>query len=282
MFDYIKRKIARHKQKRTFSEYGYTINSFEISEYGMGNVDYAQWNHPSESKKTIDDSLVRFYGKIIKRGSMVIDIGAHTGDTTVPMALVAGKGGLVLALEPNPYVYKILQKNSTLNVQNTNIIPLCFAATAEDGEYEFNYSDASYCNGGFLSQNHNQRHRHNFTLKVKGVNLEHYLFEHHNEDIARLSLIKIDAEGYDAKILQTLQNVVTTYKPALLIECYKLLTAEERSFLYDLVDGYGYDLFFIHNFTDKTEFKKLEKKNMSDRKHFDMLAIHRKSGNDYV
>jgi len=275
MFDFIKRKIARHKRKRTFSEYGYTVNSFEISEYEIGKVEYAQWNHPSESQKVLNDSIVRFYGGIIDRGSMVIDIGAHTGDTTVPMALVAGKNGLVLALEPNQYVFKILQKNSSLNVDNTNIIPLCFAATSEDGEFEFNYSDASYCNGGFLSQNHNKRHHHNFTLKVKGVNLERYLFEYYSEDLSRLSLIKIDAEGYDAKILQSLQSVVTTYKPALLIECYKLLSTEERSHLYDLIDGYGYDLYYIQNFNDNAERIKLEKKNMNDRRHFDMLAIRK-------
>jgi len=275
MFDYIKRKITRHKQKRTFAEYDYSISTFEIAEYGIGNVEYAQWNHPSESKKSITDSIIRFYSDIIKKGSMVIDIGAHTGDTTVPMALVAGKSGLVLALEPNKYVYKILQKNSTLNVQSTNIIPLCFAATLEDGEYEFNYSDASYCNGGFLSQNRNQRHHHKFTLKVKGINLERYLFEHFRDDLARLSLIKIDAEGYDAKILQSIQTIVTTYQPALLIECYKLLTVQERYFLYNLIDEYGYDIFYIQFFDDKTEYVKLEKKNMSDHPHFDMLAIHR-------
>ena len=34
-------------------------------------------------------------------------IGAHIGDTTLPIALAAGKKGFVLALEPNPYVFHV-------------------------------------------------------------------------------------------------------------------------------------------------------------------------------
>jgi FkbM family methyltransferase len=51
---------------------------------------------------------VDFYQRFLTKGAVAIDIGAHTGDTTVPMALAAGNTGLVLAFEPNQYVYKIL------------------------------------------------------------------------------------------------------------------------------------------------------------------------------
>ena len=107
---------------------------------------------------------------------MIIDIGAHTGDTTVPMALAVGKSGLVLALEPNKYVYKIVEKNASLNRAHTNIIPVCFAATSEDGDFTFNYSDASFNNGGFCRRSHVKNHHLNYTLKRYGKNLQNYLF----------------------------------------------------------------------------------------------------------
>ena len=113
MINYIKRKLEKLKQKKTFLEYGYEIKTFKID--GIGTVEYAQWLHPFEQPKVITNSNVNFYKRLAKPGAMIIDIGGHTGDTTVPMALAAGKNGLVLALEPNKYVYKILEKNASLN-----------------------------------------------------------------------------------------------------------------------------------------------------------------------
>jgi FkbM family methyltransferase len=54
---------------------------------------------------------------------MIIDIGTYTGDTTVPMALAVGKGGIVLGLEPNQYVYKILEKKMLSSIQDYQYWP---------------------------------------------------------------------------------------------------------------------------------------------------------------
>ena len=273
MLNFIKKKIEKSRQKRTFKEYDYVVKSFQIAEDRIGKIDYAAWLHPFEKPKIFTDDDIRFYKKIVQKGAMAIDIGAHTGDTTLPMALAAGKEGLILALEPNQYVYKILEKNASLNKDSTNIVPLCFAATSEDGEFTFNYSDASFCNGGFLSQNKNKKHGHDFTLKVKGVNLERYLFENYKDDLSRLKLIKVDAEGYDAQILRSIPKIINDYKPNLIVECYKRLTLEERNELYDVIEGYGYDIFYLENFEKNGEKKKIEKKNMTAQRHFDILAI---------
>jgi FkbM family methyltransferase len=162
----LKKNIEKEKLKKTFKEYGFEIKEFRIED--IGEVEYAQWLHPFEKPKTISDPNIKIYEKLSKKEGFIIDIGAHTGDTTAPMALAVGKDGLVLGLEPNKYVYKILEKNASLNLDKTNIIPLNFAATDNDGHFIFNYSDASFCNGGFLSQINSKRHKHNFTLEVEG------------------------------------------------------------------------------------------------------------------
>jgi FkbM family methyltransferase len=277
IINYIKRRIEKSQLKKTFREYGYKIVEFPID--SIGTLEYAQWLHPFESPKVLSISNIKFYQKLSNKGGMIIDIGAHSGDTTVPMALAVGKEGLVLGLEPNQYVYKILEKNATLNPDKTNIIPLCFAATNEDGEFTFNYSDASYCNGGFLSKINNKKHKHNFTLKVIGKNLQDYLLKNHREDLNKLDLIKIDAEGYDKEILKTIPEILENYKPNLMIECYKALDVEEREELFDLVNGFGYQLYLLENFDLFDEMKKIDKSNMNDKKHFDMLAVHKSKKN---
>lgn len=275
MIGYIKRKIAKRHLKTTFKEYGYSIDAFPIDNFGI--IEYAQWLHPFQKPTVINSSNIEFYQKLSCKGGMIIDIGAHTGDTTVPMALAVGKEGLVLGLEPNEYVYKILEKNASLNSDKTTIIPLCIAATAKDGAFTFNYSDASFCNGGFLSQIKNKRHHHSFTLNVTGRNLQDYLLKNHKDDLTKLDLIKIDAEGYDKEILKSIPKILEDFKPNLLIECYKRLTLEEREELFDLVDGFGYQLYFLDNFLKLETLEKIAKSQMTLKKHFDMLAIHKSS-----
>ena len=88
-------------------------------------------------------------------------------------------------------------------------------------------------------------------------------------------MIKVDAEGYDKEILKTIPNILKQYKPNLMIECYKRLDETERNELFDVVDGFGYNLYYLENFEETGAKVLLEKKNMIDKKHFEMLPIHR-------
>ena len=273
MANFIARKLQKHKQKSTFAEYGHEIKSFAVD--GFGKVQYAQWQHPFEKPKTITASSIKYYQELVKPGATIVDIGAHTGDTTVLMALAVGKSGLVVGMEPNNYVYKVLEANSELNPKLTNIQPVCAAATEKNGSFEFNYSDASFCNGGFLSQIENQNHKHDYTLEVQGINFQEYANEHLSpERLARLELVKIDAEGYDKEIIKTIADLLIQTQPKLMIECYKKLNLEERSELWTVVDELGYDLFKIDGFeADSIKAKtRLDLNQMSDEKHFEILA----------
>lgn len=272
MFSYIKRKIEKFKQKKTFQEYGYEVKTFLVE--GIGNVEYAQWKHPFEGPKVISKSQVDFYRKLAQEDGFIIDIGAHTGDTTVPMGLAVGPKGLVLGVEPNQYVYKILAKNAQLNPELTNIVPLPFAATAEDGEFTFNYSDASFCNGGFLSEIESNQHGHKYTLPVVGKNIEKYLYDNYPDDLGRLQLLKIDAEGYDKEILKNFPRLLTEYKPNIMAECYKRLNQTERDELYDVIAGYGYTLYYLENFEADGEKKQINKSDMMTHRHFEILAVY--------
>ena len=279
MFDFIKRKLEKNRLKKEFKEYSYTINKFNT--FWNGEVEYAQWLHPFEGPKDITDSKINFYKKFTNEGDIIIDVGAHTGDTTVPMALAVGTKGLVLALEPNPYVFKILEANSKLNQSQTNIVPLCFAATETKGEFNFNYSDASFCNGGFLTKIQNQKHNHNYSLTVKGENLEDYLRSNYAEVMNKIALIKVDAEGFDKYILQTISQTIAEFKPYLLLECYKKLTPQERSELYEVVAGKDYELFYLEGHEEDSKTIKINSQNdMTKWKHFEILAIpNSKKGN---
>lgn len=280
MLSYFKRKKEKKKIKSTFKEYGYKIKEFEIK--GFGKVDYAQWLHPFEGPKQIELAQINFYKKLCQEGNLIIDIGAHTGDTTVPMALATGKNGLVIGLEPNPYVFKILEKNASLNSELTTIHALPFAATKSDGEFTFNYSDASFCNGGYLSQIRNQRHRHKYELKVQGKNFSKYLRGNYSEWLPKLDLLKVDAEGFDKDIIENLADIIAEYRPNIMAECYKRLSTEERTDLYNSMAKHDYKVYMNESeylkegFVDTANWVELSSNTMRLKRHFEIVAIPNK------
>jgi FkbM family methyltransferase len=153
--------------------YGFEIKTFDLAE--DGKIQYAQWLHPRETPKQITQESVDELRRFLSPSDVAIDIGAHSGDSTIPMALAVGKSGCVLALEPNSYVFPVLAKNAELNPDKTHIIPLPFAATPEDAELTFQYSDSGYCNGGQFDQISRWSHGHAFELRVQGKNLLRFL-----------------------------------------------------------------------------------------------------------
>ena len=272
MLDYLKAKLERRRLKRTFAEYGHTVERFEID--GYGTVEYAQWQHPFEKPKVLTRAHIAFYERLAAPGDLIVDVGAHTGDTTVPMALAVGPAGEVIALEPNRYVFEVLAANAGLNPARTNIEPLCFAATAADGAFTFNYSDASFGNGGFLSAIESDRHRHAYELDVEGRNLQDYLRAHHAADLARLALVKVDAEGYDKEILKSLAEVLDRYRPTVITECYRRLTEAERLDLYAVLEGHGYAAYRLGDLEGGAPLERLSAGDMMATRHFDLLAVH--------
>ena len=108
---------------------------------------------------------------------------------------------------------------------------------------KFNYSDASYCNGGFLSEINNKKHNHKFELEVEGKNIENFLYSNFEKDLDRIDLIKMDSEGYDKEILKTLPRILKNVKPCFIAECYLRLNNYERKELYDIFIVNEYRLF---------------------------------------
>jgi FkbM family methyltransferase len=269
--------FRKRKLKKEFHEYGSVVESFQVGEYGT--VQVAQWLHPFYQPLKLDIGLVSFYRQFIRPGDFVIDIGAHIGDTTIPMALAAGASGTVMALEPNKYVFRVLEENARLNPGVINILPLCIAATTEDGEFSFNYSDASFCNGGFLSKREVLDRHHKYTLGIQGKNLDTLLRKEYAELLPKLSFIKVDAEGYDKEIIKNLSGLIAEFKPFILSECNLYLVKAEREELFDVMSAGGNTLYQIGlDQTRASDFRSvnkepLKKSDMMKHNHFDILAV---------
>lgn len=220
--------------------YGSRLVEYEVPPFGK--VQYAQWQHPKHYPGELSGREIAELQRFIKPGDFCIDVGAHAGDTCVPMGLVAGPEGRVLAMEPNRYTYAILQENCQLNPSLTNIESLMAAATLADGDYVFDYGDRDFNNGGDGKALSWWRRRRQFHLEVKGVNLENHLRQNYADRLDRLRYIKIDTEGNDLDVLRSIGGILTECQPYVRVELFQFSTPEYRSELYDLLSQSGYEI----------------------------------------
>jgi FkbM family methyltransferase len=250
--------------------YGSEVVAFDLPR--EGRIEYARWLHPRESPKTFSQESIDQLRRFLSPGDVAIDIGAHTGDSAIPMALAVGKSGAVLALEPNPYVFPVLRKNAELNRDKTNIIPLPFAATPEDGEYEFEYGDAGFCNGGLHENVSRWKHGLAFQLKVAGRNLANYLQREYPQLLPKVHYIKVDAEGYDLTVLSTLADLISRQRPFIRSEVFKWTGREQRERLIRFLTDAGYSVWRVESEADCCGEPVMPERAM-EWEHYDIFAV---------
>ncbi len=239
-----------------------------------GEVEFAVWDRSNERFKTVTQSAVDFYRKFAPRGCVAIDIGAHIGDTTVPLALAVGKEGTTLAFDPNPHVFEILSVNAQLNPEKTNILPFNCAIAVEPGEYYYNSSEATFSNGGISTQAKNKNGKYQLSDKVTAVSLPQFLEKKVAISLDDLRFIKIDTEGLDYSILCSIRDILSTYRPVVVAECFKRLLRQTRYDMYTMFDEMDFVLFKLDEFEANANVQRLlTKKDMRNWRHFDFCAI---------
>lgn len=273
MFKTILKSLARKVARRITRKYPFQVDQFKLEKEGI--IDFANWKNPLGIHKTLVQEEIDFFRKFALPGSFCIDIGANIGDTTVPMAVAAGKSGLVLAFEPNPMVFEILQVNAGLNPEKTTIITVPYAITENSGEFYYSSSEASFGNGGVSAsiKEAGKHGRFQLNAKITGVNLPDYLNEHYKDELHRLSFIKIDVEGHDKDIIRSISSLIDIYRPVLIAECFDKSTADERLELFSVVADHNYSLYYFYDFDDRTEVRQLYKEDMISQKNFNFYAI---------
>ncbi|WP_161808116.1 FkbM family methyltransferase [Mesorhizobium sp. 1M-11] len=252
--------------------YGYTIKEFELVNREL--VQFAVWLHPKCSAPDISLGAIDELRKYLSPGDAVIDIGAHVGDTSVLYALAVGPGGKVFAVEPNRYLWPVLEANALLNPQAAPIEIMHFAATEQPTKLVFNYSDPGYCNGGDLDRFGRLAHGHMYPLEVEGRNVLAELRATSPDWLSRIRLIKTDAEGNDHAVLETMRELIVSVRPFILCEVYKRTSIEQRTAFLDFLNELGYD---CHRSWSCAELKGqlLNAADMERWPHFDMFCVPR-------
>jgi FkbM family methyltransferase len=204
--------------------------------------------------------------RLCQPGMTIFDIGANVGSHALPIAQSAGVKGKVYAFEPVPWALDKLKKNLSLNnFKNVLVQPIAlsdhinenatfslrasFKTTSgkpvnEDGDLNENWWDA--CE----------------EVKVKVETVDNFIIR---EEITSLDVIKLDVDGFEAKVLRGAQSTLDKFKPTILMELAPSWLKDKGDNIDELLSflsNYGYKFYDEITFQDipdiKTQVKKIK------------------------
>ena len=156
----------------------------------------------------------------IRPGSTVLDVGAHIGSITVPMARLVGPAGRVYAFEPQRKIFSELVHNLRLNGLG-QAVPLRYAVGAENAIVEM---DPALTEEGRVAVGKGGDRAELRTLDSFGF--------------SDVSLIKIDVEGFELEVLRGAEALIRRERPTLIVEIREV--DEERDATFRKLDELGY------------------------------------------
>lgn len=165
-------------------------------------------------------------------GSAALDIGAHIGTHTMSMAKAVGVTGQVFAFEPQRKLFRELVENLKLN-RMLNVTPLRFAIGEGDAMIVEMGKTATGNEGGTgIGSGGDQ---------VELRTIDSFGFR-------RVSLVKIDVEGFENHVIRGAQETLARERPLLIVEIlggvvYDTATPEQRRMIDEtkaLIASLGY------------------------------------------
>lgn len=166
-----------------------------------------------------------FVEAYLRTGMTALDIGAHHGFYTILASKRVGSDGRVVAFEPSPRERRELQMNLRLNhCSNVTVEP--YALASYDGSGTL-YVVASY-DTGCNSLRPPNLHEATTELPVQVTSLDVYLARN---QVERVNLVKIDAEGAELEILKGAASLLLS-RPRPVILC-EVMDVRTKSWGYD-------------------------------------------------
>jgi len=203
----------------------------------------------------------------INSNDIILDIGAHIGTYSIPMAQKA-TSGKVYSIEAALSSYNLLSKNIEENGLEGRIEPYHFLAAGRSldytlGEITERNTGANYYVPGQDDSN------------FKGTSIQEWIDTLEEE---KFSFIKLDIEGMEFQVLSSLEDYLIRHRPKLYIEIVEdqlrrqgNTPLEIQTLLDDI--GYTYYVNTYHRNSNEDHYIKTEIDNFGYSKFFDVLAI---------
>jgi len=192
-----------------------------------------------------EDEVCLFMLRQLQEGMTFIDIGAHFGFFTLLGARLVGPRGQVLSIEPVPYTFQQLQKNTHghFNVRAYNVA--AFDRSTEIDLYDFGLEGCAY-NSVYGLRTKKGDFTSDRRIVARAMKVDDLIHEKKYDDV---NLIKIDAESSEMHVLNGLVKTLKTYKPHVIIEVgdFGIQGAERSSTIVEWLQEKGYSPYGVEN-----------------------------------
>ena len=174
----------------------------------------------------------------LKPGDRFIDIGANVGMITLHAAVLVGPSGRIDCVEPNPGCCAAIRSHAEMNgITTIRIHPV--ALVDEEGEASLNVFHGHEGVGTLAPVPDSDWEAVTDTIRVRTVRGDDVL----GFDPMPPKLIKIDVEGYELRVLQSLVRGITEWRPAVVMELHPGHLERAGASVADvhrLMKGWGY------------------------------------------
>lgn len=160
--------------------------------------------------------LEAFYKRCLQPGDTAIDVGAHLGRHTLPMARSAGTRGRIFAFEPLPSIRdSLIKRVEEQTLRDPAVAPIRI--------YPFALSDHSgiedFVSVKELPEYSGLRERtYDSPVSRERINVDVRRLDSMALPLVGLRYIKVDAEGGDYQVLRGAEKVLAEYRPLLSFE----------------------------------------------------------------
>ena len=179
--------------------------------------------------------------QLVREESVFFDIGANMGWYAINLAKLV-KGVEVFAFEPIPRTFGFLEKNIGLNdVQNIEVFN--FGFSDKEDEVPFYYYPESSGNASMVNVS-GRNDAQEIACRVKRLD-DFVASEKVGPDF-----IKCDVEGAELLVFQGGEQIISEFKPTMLVEMSRKWSAKfdyHPNKLIQLLAGHGYQCFAIQN-----------------------------------
>ena len=177
--------------------------------------------------------------RVVKRGMVVIDLGANIGWYTLIAAKLVGKKGKVYAFEPEPVSYALLRRNVQMNGYN-NVIIEQKAVLNRSGSIRLFLSSDNLGDHRIYDSRNGRK-----SITVEGTTLDEYFSNWHE----KIDVLKIDIQGAEMAALLGMDRVIKANEELKIFVEFTPVGIRRsgfspKEFLHRLAE-YGFKFYFI-------------------------------------
>lgn len=157
-----------------------------------------------------EPEMQSLFTKIIKRGSVIYDLGANNGIHSLLFSKLSGEGGKVFSFEPLPANCKEIEVNAGLNhIKNIQVVQAAVSSQSGETVFHLGLHDKQGSIVGIGRESGND-------IRVQIITLDEFIASGNPVP----DFLKIDIEGAEGMALHGFENKIESIRPTFIIELH--------------------------------------------------------------